>query len=310
MDGCRKLLLLLVSVGLVALSGASCPHFGSPLMIGRPLPPPALPPDPTLAQVIDVVNGGSAPIRSFSTNGATLSGSGFPSLRASVVFERPRRFRLRAETALTGAEIDLGSNDELFWIWVRRNEPPALYYCRHDQFAASPARRTLPIDPDWLVEALGIAELDPALPHQGPFRLEGGKLAVHTVRETPDGLTTKVTVIDGRRGLVLEQHLYDAGGKLLASAVTSRHRQDPLSGLTMPKVVDIYFPAADLRLRIDLGNVQINRPLAAATDVWRMPSYAGYPVVDLCDPRFFQSQPGRVSRRGRPPISGWRHSPY
>ena len=100
-----------------------------------------LPPSPTLEQVIEVVNRNNSQIRSFSTNRASISGSGFPSLRASVAFERPRRFRLRAETGLTGTEFDLGSNDELFWFWVRREQPPAMYYCRHDQFASSQARQ-------------------------------------------------------------------------------------------------------------------------------------------------------------------------
>ena len=85
----------------------------------------------------------------------------------------------------------MGSNDELFWFWVRRAQPPATYYCRHDQFAASPARQDFPIDPYWLIEAFGIAELDPALPHQGPFRLPGGQLEVRTIREIPKGQPPK-----------------------------------------------------------------------------------------------------------------------
>ena len=157
--------LLLIALGCCSLSGASCPQmlrqYTNPL-------PRVLPPSPTLEQVIAVVNRNSSQIHSFSTNRASISGPGFPSLGASVAFERPRRFRLRAGTGLTGPEIDVGSNDELFWFWLRRDQPPAVYYCRHDQFAACQARQTLPFDPAWLIEALGMAEFDPALPHQRP----------------------------------------------------------------------------------------------------------------------------------------------
>ena len=160
----RRFCLLLVCTGLLALSGASCPQtlqrYTNPL-------PRVLPPSPTLEQVIEVVNRNSSQINSFSTNQASLSGPGFPSLGASVAFERPRRFRLRAGTGLTGTEVDLGSNDELFWFWLHRNQPPAVYFCRHEQFAASPARQTTPFEPGWLIEALGVVEFDPALPHQG-----------------------------------------------------------------------------------------------------------------------------------------------
>ena len=49
-----------------------------------------------MEQVIDVVNRNSSAIQSFSTNRASISGAGFPSLTASVAFQRARRFRLQA----------------------------------------------------------------------------------------------------------------------------------------------------------------------------------------------------------------------
>ena len=308
-DGRRAGVLLLLLVGLVALSGASCPAFAPPLLVSQPARPPVLSPGATLQRVIEVVNGNSSQIQRFSANRATLSGPGFPTLWASVVFERPRRFRLRAETSLFGSELDLGSNDELFWIWVRRNQPRALYYCRHDQFAGSRAQRMLPIDPRWLIEAFGVAELDPALPHQGPTPAAGGRLVVRTVRETLDGPTTKVTVIEQARGLVLEQHVYDHRGQLVASAVASCHRQDPLSGLTMPKVVDIYCPKAEFSMRVDLGNVEINRPLGNPAGLWTMPAYQDSPAVNLCDPNTQWppgAPPGVMTSRASPVRSGWR----
>ena len=68
----------------MAVSAAGCAWLRSPFVIGKPAAPPVLPADPTLEQVIAVVNGNSAKIRSFSTTAATLSGSGVPrSVRAS-----------------------------------------------------------------------------------------------------------------------------------------------------------------------------------------------------------------------------------
>jgi len=282
MDGFRRGMMLLVAVVGLALSGASCPH-GPPFGFQEPcvLSSPA-----TLDQVVQTVNANNSRIQSFWTTEATLSGPGIPPLRANLAFQRPRQFRLLAETGLTGPELDLGSNDELFWFWARRSEPPAIYFCRHEQFATSPARRYLPFEPDWMIEALGIAELDPALPHQGPFPLPGNRLEVRTVRESADGPMTKVTVIDGCHGWVVEQRLYDAQGRLLASSQTSGHRRDPLSGLVMPTVADVRFPPAQLALRIRLGNVQINRPLAGGPELFGLPRYQGAPLVDLGDPRW------------------------
>ncbi len=257
-----------------------------------------------MEQVIEVVNRNNSQIQSFSTNRATLSGPGFPTLRASVAFQRPGRFRLRAETGLTGAELDLGSNDELFWFWMRRNQPPAVYYCRHDQFAVSQARQMVPFEPAWLIEALGVAELDPGLPHQGPMFLPNNRLRIDTILNTPGGPLTKVTIIDGSQGWILEQHLYDARRRLLAKSVATGHRRDPLTTLVMPTVVEINCPPAQLAMRIDLGNVEINRLSGDAAALWSMPNYPNTPLVDMADPNFrppgAPAQAAATNRRAAP----------
>jgi hypothetical protein len=282
MNGYRTFLWLAVLTGLFTLSGADCPFLQR---FTGPQEPPVLPPSPSIEQVIQAVNRNNARIQSFATNQATLSGPGWPTLRASLAFERPWRLRVRGDTGLTGPEVDLGSNDELFWFWVRRNQPPALFYCRHDQFATCQARQMIPIEPKWLMEALGVAELDPGLPYQGPPRLlPNDRLEIRAVRETPTGPTTRITIIDAVRAYVLEQYVYDAQGRLLASAIAEGYRRDPLTALAMPTAVRISVPPAQLSLRIDLGNVQINR-FGGNPELWEMPRFAGYPAIDLGDPR-------------------------
>jgi len=299
MDGYRYRVLLLVSLGLFGISGAHCPNTLRQYTAPEPR---ALPPSPTLEQVIQVVNQNNSQIHSFSTTQATLSGPGFPTLRASVAFQRPRFFRLRADTALTGPELDLGSNDHLFWFWIKRNEPPGVYYCRHDQFATSPAQQMIPIDPDLLMEALGTTELDPALPYQGPEILPGDRLKLSSIRETCDGPVTKVIVLDAARGWILEQHVYDAAGRRIASSLVGGYRRDPLTNLAMPTSVQIECPGTQpaFSMRLNLGKVQINRLPVNALELWTMPSYQGSPWVDLGDPNLrlpYPTPPPAVSLR-------------
>ena len=288
--------LLLIVTGLFSLSGASCPNFLQ--QYTNPLPR-VLPPSPTLEQVIDVVNRNSSQIQSFSTNRASISGSGFPSLSASVAFERPRSFRMRAGTTF-GAELDLGSNDELFWFWLKRSQPPAVYYCRHDQFAASQTRQMTPFEPQWLIEALGVMEFDRALPNQLKC-LPNDRLRIDTIRDTPEGPVTKITILDGSQGWVLEQHLFDARRRLVARSIASGHRRDPYSGLVMPTVVQIDCPAAQLSMRIDLGNVEINRLSGDRAAMWAMPSYPGSPAINMGNPNFrFPEPPPSTAAARRP----------
>ena len=291
MNLCRRRLSLLVLAGLFGLTGASCPQFLQQYTYQPPRLLPAQPALPTLQQVMAVVDQNNARIQSFLANNATVGGPDFPNLRASVAFQRPRRFRLRAETGLTGPELDLGSNDEMFWFWVRREQPPTLYYCRHDQYAFSPARHTLPIQPEWLIEAMGIAPFDPALPQQGPYPPPNDRLEIRTVRDTPEGPTTKITILDGSQGWILEQRILDSRGQLLARSMSGNHRRDPLTGLVMPSVVQVDCPPARFSMRIDLGNVEINPRLDDRGGLWTMPRYPNVRLVNLADPNAMNLQP-------------------
>jgi hypothetical protein len=274
-------MLLAVAIGLFCCSGATC-SFLRPLQDEYSNLPPALPPSPTLQQVVETVNANTDRIQSFIANDASLSGTGFPALRANIAFERPRQFRLVAGTGITGPEVDLGSNEQAFWFWVRRNDPPAVYFCRHDEFAASPLRRQLPIDPYWLIEALGMTRLDPAAQHSDPIAVPGGRFEVHTTREAPEGPALRVTVVDGVRGWVLEQRVYDARRQLIASASAGRFRRDPLSGAFYPTLIDVRSPPNQFALQIQLAAVQVNKPAANPGQIWAMPRYEGWPAVDLC----------------------------
>ncbi|NLE37256.1 MAG: hypothetical protein GX621_04450, partial [Pirellulaceae bacterium] len=208
---------------------------------------------------------------------------------------RPGRFRMRADTALSaGPELDLGSNDALFWFWYR-GDAGNVYFCPHDRFATSEAARVVPIAPAELIDAMGLATLDPAMPHQGPFARPDGMLEIRTIRDTIDGPITKITVVHPY-GWIVEQHFHNASGQTVFRAIGQQHRRDPASGLIMPRMVDVDSPPSGFRMRIDLGNVEINTVPDGPLALWEMPQYAGARLVDLSDPnlRFQQTSASRV----------------
>src|SRR5205085_2929387 len=158
---------------VASCGGAGCPSWTN--KYSAP-PPHVLPAGPTLDDVIRVVNENTNRVQSLYSSEATISIPLTPSLRANLAWERPRHLRLRAETTLSGPELDLGSNDALFWFWVRRMQPPAVFYCRHEQYSASAARTLLPVQPDWIPEALGLVVFDASAQHTGPFPTRNGRL--------------------------------------------------------------------------------------------------------------------------------------
>jgi hypothetical protein len=273
--------LLLLALMLATLAGqGGCAWLRRTFAVQDP-PPQVLPPGAGLEQVIAAVNRNNSQIQSLYSSSATLSSPGYPTLRAHFAYQRPCFFRLRAETSITGPEVDLGSNAQLFWYWIKRNQPPAIYSCRHDQYATSQARQMIPIQPNWLIEALGTLEIDPNLRHVGPYTDQRNRIKIITILDTPEGPNKKVTIIDSVSAWVMEQQIYDVQGRLRARSVTEGYRRDPRTGLFVPTAVRVECPPVQFSMRIDLGDVQINQPLANSGELWTLPNMPGYQAVDL-----------------------------
>ena len=240
-------------------------------------------PNLTLDQVLTAINRNSVAIRNMATEDATLTVpdvSSWP-LRASITFERPKRLRLRGgATSLTGQEFDFGSNDMHFWLWMRRQEPKELYYCRHDQFATSPARMMVPIEPDWILEALGIVEFRADEQHEGPFPIDGDLYQIVTRRQTATGQFTKKTTINAN-GWILRQEMYSPQNVMTALAVSSNHRYEKTSGVLYAKRVEVQCLGTEGTLIIDLGNPTFNSLTPIPSGLFTMPTHDGYRPVDL-----------------------------
>jgi hypothetical protein len=246
----------------------------------QPLAPPVLSGVPSSAELVQKINANSQPIRSLQTAGARLSVPGAPTLRANMMLERPLRFRLVADTSLTGTELDIGSNDEFFWMWAKRNNPPAVFYGRHDQFAQTNAGHILPVKPTWLAQAMGVVYLDPNGQHEGPYPVQPNKLELRSTVITEKGNQMHVTIVDNRTALVLEQHVYDSRGQRIATSVTSNHTYDPITNVSLPRHIEIQLPPAGLRFHIDVQAYSINQLAGNPAQLWNMPQDRGQ-YIDL-----------------------------
>lgn len=279
----RIKLHLAVLLLLISSSGTTCMKRGL-FRDSGPQAPVLLQPSASLSDVLQVVNANSK-IRELEAQGARISVPGSPRLRASLVLKQPGMLRLRAGLFdFSGPEIDLGSNEELFWFWVKQHPDPAVYYARHEEFSDSEARRLMPIDFDWFLDAVGLIALDPALEHEGPLPAGEGKLEIRTRLPGPDGVRTRVTVVDNKYGFVLEQHLRDAEGRLLVSIQASEHRYYPPHLVSLPHHLEIHLlpgHANQLKLTLDVAGYQVNRITGSPAQLFKMPTIEGYPQRDI-----------------------------
>lgn len=258
--------------------------------INAPQAPTVFTGKPTLEQITAHLN--SNKISQLEAERAKISLDGLPALNARLIVERPRNLRFRVETGLTGPEIDIGSNNELFWMWAKRNNPPAAFYARHDQFAGSAARQMMPIQPEWIGEALGVLYFDPQGRHEAPVDRGNHRVEVVSHLPTSDGEMKRVLIINDTYGWILEQHLYDARGQLVASARGSQHRHYPTEGVSLPHHIDISLPPTQMAFSIDVGQYRINSLTGSPEQLFTMPKFEGYQLVDVADPSF--RPPGAV----------------
>ncbi len=268
---------------LFVASGASCPNRQQPLVPQAPL---AFTTPPTLQDVMRTVNANTQRIQRLQTDTATLAIQGLPALRSNLAIQRPRSFRLRSQFMGLGQVLDLGSNDERFWAWIdapqlATNVPRGVYYARHEQFLQSQARSLLPVQPDWLIEAFGLVEFDPAGTHEGPYSHGSGRFEIRSRIPSADGPVMRLTVLDERYGWLLEQHFYNPQGQLLASSAASNHRYYPEVGISLPHHVAVQLPPPNNSFQIDVQNYTINQLYSDAAQLFTMPTPNGYPLVDL-----------------------------
>lgn len=303
---------------LVALTSAGCRAW--PLRRNAPLEPSPVvfQAAPTLEEMVRVINQNSEPIRQLQADTASVSVPGLPSLRANLMVERPRNLRLRAQ--LLGPELDVGSNSELFWFWAKQNPRPAIYFARHDQFAQSQLRQQLPIDPVWMMEALGIVTLDDTMRLEGPLPAGPDRLEIRAFMPSPEGEIAKVYYVHAKYGWIVEQHLYGPQRQLLAIARSSRHQYFPLEKVSVPLQVQLIVPTAELNMTLQVSKYTLNNSQGDPNQLWTLPQMNGYQLVDLgtnpdhaTEPVQWNPAPTtpyiRESRLPRPSVRGWNHPP-
>lgn len=276
----RHLFCLILMLGVVFVSGgATCvPQRAQPSFP----PPPVLSDLNSLESVIAAVNR-TDNVRQLSTNSASIRdlNQKTPKLGATVHLQRDKDFRLRAKLPIImGASMDVGSNNEVFWFEVPEGMTRTMYFARHDQYVNNLENAAIPVNPAWLIEALGLVHLDPSLVLQGPVSRNDGLLEIRSWM--PDRVHQRVCYIDAQGGYVTQQLLtkpnINGGETILAESRTSDHRYDSAAQCVLPHLIQIrLLPIAgqEMNLQIEVNQYSVNQLLSGEADLFVMPQTAG-----------------------------------
>ncbi len=198
-------------------------------------------------------------------------------LRGRLAVQKPRRLRLIAGTPFS-RELDLGSNDREFWLYLRQaQEPslgpgkhPVLYHCTYEQYRRSGAE--LPLQPEWVIAALGIEEVDPAASH---FLQPGppGTVELATPTTLSNGLPAVIVRVVALKSGTIQAVRLERGAVVVAESTLSGHIQDPTTTAVVPTRVTFTWHPADLTVTLKLRRIRVNPPLTTGqlSRLWESP---------------------------------------
>lgn len=254
---------------------------------------PPLGPDATAEEILARVNQNAyseySPngLRAYRSDSVTVRMSGVPAaMRASLVVEAPRNLRLRVAHPVTGGEaVDLGSNDEKFWVWIKESPQQNVITCSHDHVAAASKVCPLPLPfrPDWLMEVLGVTPISGSGYEVRRTNAKSPIVELVSVQRTPDQQPIRrIVKVDTVHGVVLEHRVESLEGAKIAKAVLFRHFRDPATQLILPRQINIDWPidGQPLALSLEFNAIDFNtQPESVA--MWTPPQMADYPELDL-----------------------------
>jgi hypothetical protein len=193
-------------------------------------------------------------------------------LRGRIYAEQPRSFRMKV-TALGKEEVDIGSNANEFWFWAAKNPDPYQYFCSYKDLNEGRIRMMpLPIQPEWVMEAMGLGPYGPA----DKYRLESDPdpklLRLVEKSKSPQGYPVRKVIVMNRR----EQRapnpqvtafllLDDSTGHEICSAHIISTRQDRSTGAILPYKMELRMPTQKMKLSLKMDDMAINGPIVGTS---------------------------------------------
>ena len=196
-------------------------------------------------------------------------------LNGKLLVIPPRHLRFDVQNALGRTEFLLGSNADRFWLHLER-DADTFRFGRH---ATPDAQRavSLPLRPDWLIEALGLSGLPTDTTGMGgPVQVvesESQRLLFISYDEAGQGMVRREYWLSRYAPRLVERVAFrDKIGVELMRSSLSDYKPVGADGLLLPHLILVDWPAADARLEFnvrrwqDRGELTIEHPAFVLED--------------------------------------------
>ena len=272
------------------LIGSGCrgrPPWGIP---SRP-PPCTFNPSATKHEIVAHVNrfvtpqGPEEPLNRWLVTEMRIKVDKLPEVDGTLEVEAPNRLRIRAATPVMHKEIaDIGSNEDELWFWF--DGAKEIYTIRHEHVPVAMQRLSMPIplDPDWLMEVLGVVPMNVDDFQKRPATDGGNWVDLVAHRASPSGdPVVRVVRVDLCYGRIVEHRVENESGELIASAKLANYGPDHSGQYIMPHSIHLEWPMMQTKMTLSLGKIRANHPSRGAA-AWEVPKLAGVQRLDLGPP--------------------------
>lgn len=234
--------------------------------------------------------------------GAKSDGLPLPALRGSMAATQPRNFRMTGTGGAMGAKVDLGSNDQQFWVYFDApTMKPLFVYASHSDFQAgkAPLPGGLPFEPEWVMQALGMTTLAPNNQYSARADDKTRTYTLSWPALTPGGTSVvKEIVFDadaatGTHPQVKRHVVKNTNGKVICAAEIKQAKTvtltstDPRTGLPLaiqhPTLMVLKWEQEKFEMELELKTGKVNEPFTAEETgrLFRRPNIPGANPIDL-----------------------------
>jgi hypothetical protein len=226
-----------------------------------------------------------------------------PPLRGSMAASQPRNFRMTGTGGPMGAKVDLGSNDQQFWVYFDApTVKPMFVFAAHSDFEAGKAKIPggIPFEPDWVMQALGMTTLPPNNQYAARPDDKTRTYVLSWPAVTPNGMSVvKEIVFDGDAAVgnkpQVKRHVIrdTKSNKVICTAEVKQAKTvqlpttDPRSNLPLavqhPTLMVLRWEEQKFEMELELKTGKVNDPLTdeQTRRLFTRPTIAGTNPIDL-----------------------------
>jgi hypothetical protein len=194
----------------------------------------------------------------------TKKGGIVSSLWGELYYKKDKLFRMINRSRFS-KESDIGSNQNQFWFWCHRMDPPILYYAKHSDLIKVPLRA--PLNPIWLMECLNVTEI---CTKNSKARKHENYWAIYQTRVSNLGtLITKMTLIDPQYPRIIGHYLYGEDNQIIASYEILEFLE--YANTFIPIKSKMCWHEENVIMVLYLEDTKVNTIIAE--NVWELPNY-------------------------------------